>query len=190
MMTRTLQLFSLQNDCLMNIFMFLNFKEIVRIDTCTTNRRDRETWLAVLKTLTLPQVNLGNTASCVRSLRFLLLRDIIVKELIFPPSSTLTDLAICTGQLLIQSLRGLTSVNLSECANITDTVLASLAGGCPGFTSVYLCGCLNITDAGLASLAGGCAGLTSVNLWGCVNITDAGLDILKEMGCKVSSSWM
>ena len=33
MMTRTLQLFSLQNDCLMKIFMFLEFEEIVRIDT-------------------------------------------------------------------------------------------------------------------------------------------------------------
>ena len=62
MMTRTRrQLFSLQNDCLLTIFLFLEFEEIGRIDTCTTNRRDRETLLAVLKTLTFPQVVLENS---------------------------------------------------------------------------------------------------------------------------------
>ena len=190
-MTRTFQLFSLQYDCLMNIFMFLELKEIGRIDTCTTNRRNRETLLAVLKTLTRKKANLSQTASCAMfvGLRYLLLRDIIVKEVKFHPSSTEVDFALCAGQLSIQPLRGLISVKLTgnrlQSFSISDAVLTFLVAGCRGLISVDLEDCVNITDAGLAILAGGCAGLTSVKLHGCDNITNAGLAILEEMGCEV-----
>ena len=159
-------LFSLQNDCLLMIFMFLNFEEIGRVDTSTTNRRDRETrLLPVLKTLTLPRVVLRSTTneSCIHSLRYLLLREIAVKEVAFPSKISETNLIMCARGLYIQPLKGLKSVSLSGCSKITDAGLASLAGGCAGLTSVDLVCCINITDAGLACLAGGCAGLTSVN---------------------------
>ena len=147
-MRRTL--FCLPNDSLLRIFLFLDFGEVGRMDTCSMNRRARETLLAVLKTLTLPRVALGNSAndSCIRSLRYLLLREIIVKEVIFFQSLSDIELAACAGQLLIQPLKGLTSIKLSGCLKITDTTLSGLAGGCRGLTSLDLCGCGNVTDAG------------------------------------------
>ena len=134
-------LFSLQNDCLLMIFMFLNFEEIGRVDTSTTNRRDRETrLLPVLKTLTLPRVVLRSTTneSCIHSLRYLLLREIAVKEVAFPSKISETNLIMCARGLYIQPLKGLKSVSLSGCSKITDAGLASLAGGCAGLTSVHL----------------------------------------------------
>ena len=159
-MRRTL--FTLPNDCLLRIFLFLDLREVGRMDTCSMNRRARETLLDVLKTLTLPRVALGNSAndSCIRSLRYLLLREIIVKEVIFFWSVSDVELVACAEQLLIQPLKGLTSIKLSGCLKITDTTLSGLAGGCRGLTSLDLCGCGNVTDAGLASLGVGCAGLT------------------------------
>ena len=73
--------------------------------------------------------------------------------------------------------RKLTSLNLSNCTNITDAGLAHLAE--LPLTQLNLSGCENITDAGLAHLTG--LPLTQLNLSECENITDAGLAHLAKL---------
>ena len=46
----------------------------------------------------------------------------------------------------------------------TNAGLATLAAGCRGLTSMSLSGCDNITDVGVASLAARCRGVTSMVL--------------------------
>ena len=48
-----------------------------------------------------------------------------------------------------------------------------MSNGCKQLTSLNISNCDNITDASVIALSKGCTQLTSLNLTGCKNITDA-----------------
>ncbi len=73
----------------------------------------------------------------------------------------------------------ITSINLSNCKNITDASLAHLVT-LTLLSSLNLRGCYKITDAGLAHLSK-LTLLSSLNLRGCYKITDAGLAHLSKL---------
>ncbi len=72
----------------------------------------------------------------------------------------------------------ITSINLTNCKNITDADLAHLSS-LTSLTSLNLSGCKNITDAGLAHLLS-LTSLISLDLSDC-NITDANLALLSKL---------
>jgi hypothetical protein len=74
---------------------------------------------------------------------------------------------------------GLTSVDFTKSANLTDVGVRRLAAQCPQLQSVNLQQCDKVTDAGAQSLAQ-CPQLQSVNLQGCDKLTDAGVQGLAQ----------
>ena len=68
----------------------------------------------------------------------------------------------------------------SNCYNITDTGLRSIAEGCPNLQPLKLNNCYSITDAGLGSIAEGCSGLQSLDLRHCYSITNEGVQMIRE----------
>ena len=95
----------------------------------------------------------------------------------------------------------LTTVNLSDCYNLTNGVVEVLASHCRGLTTVNLSGCslrnveawpselttvdLNcseyLTDGAVEALASHCRGLTTVKLSCCYNLTDGAVEALASL---------
>jgi hypothetical protein len=86
-------------------------------------------------------------------------------------NSNITDNDLARIILEYRKCGKLASLNLSNCKNITDAGLGSLAN--IPLTKLNLSGCSDITDAGLAHFTN--APLTDLNLSDCTAITDAGL---------------
>ena len=81
----------------------------------------------------------------------------------------ITDVAVITLARLCRSLR---SVNLSYCRDITDDAVIALATHSKSLESVNLCYCSCITDDSLFALATNSLSITSMNLRGCYLITE------------------
>lgn len=75
----------------------------------------------------------------------------------------------------LQYFPNLTSLDISECRNITDTGIERLAK--IPLTKLYLKGCEKVTDAGIAYLKD----MPLTLLSPCINITDTGLKFLENM---------
>ena len=71
----------------------------------------------------------------------------LVRKWDFP--ATASDTAVIA---LAERCAGLTTVDLSECENVTDAAVLRLAERCAGLTTIELCGCGNITDAACSRL--------------------------------------
>jgi len=77
---------------------------------------------------------------------------------------------------------GLESVDVSFCANVTNTSLVHMAQGFPGLVSLCMTTC-SITDQGLKRLAASSSGqktLESLNIGQCTSVTDEGLKFLSD----------
>ena len=83
---------------------------------------------------------------------------------------------------LARVCRGLQSVILSECPQVTGAALEALARGCPGLKTLGLYGCGQVTGAAVEALSGGCPGLHTVYLGRCPQVTDAAVEALVR-GC-------
>lgn len=105
----------------------------------------------------------------------------------------------CTSQNLTQNgikklgrLPELTSINLKMCVNrVTDSVVQSIAKGCPLLTDINLSDDLSrpyscITDEALEALAQGCPRLSNINVSNCYKITDRGLKAIIQV-CPLKS---
>ena len=71
----------------------------------------------------------------------------------------------------LKLLKGVHTINLSDCTRITDKGLESLKG----VHTIDLYNCRGITDKGLESLKGA----HTIYLYNCKGITDKGLELLK-----------
>ena len=72
---------------------------------------------------------------------------------------------------------GLLSVDVADCALLTDDGIRTLAQYCPALRSIILNSC-NISDATLLELSLGCVDLESVGLQSCSLLTDLGISAL------------
>ena len=77
----------------------------------------------------------------------------------------------------------LTSIDLSYCRRISDIGVSALAEGCPHLTSIDLSYCHGISDIGVSAIVEGCHHLTSIDLRNCQSISDIGLTAIAE-GCR------
>ncbi|XP_024391687.1 EIN3-binding F-box protein 1 isoform X2 [Physcomitrium patens] len=68
----------------------------------------------------------------------------------------------------------LVSLNLTNCKNITDVVVAAIASHCGDLERLILDGCYQVGDSGLQMLAAACPSLKELDLSG-TSITDSGL---------------
>ena len=69
----------------------------------------------------------------------------------------------------------LTSIDLTECDNITDKGLSSIVNSCPNLSVLDLRLCRQITDIGMDAIARSCKHLTSLNLGDCQQISESAL---------------
>jgi hypothetical protein len=95
--------------------------------------------------------------------------------------SALSDSMLCA---LVVTCPKLTSVNLTQCHDVTGAGVAALAAGLPQLLSVDLSYCSRITDVGITALGESCPELESVNLRCCTNVTDAGIAALAASKCQ------
>ncbi|OQR95840.1 hypothetical protein THRCLA_07525 [Thraustotheca clavata] len=94
----------------------------------------------------------------------------------------ITDLGL---RVLSHNCR-LITVDLSECTQIGDLALATLAAGCWMIETFLLARCPNVTDAGIAKIAQCCKGLTYIDVSECQHVGEFGDKALSELGrqCK------
>jgi len=79
-------------------------------------------------------------------------------------------------------LKKLTTLDLSECSNLSDQGLISVSENCPLLDTVSLCWCWELTDQGLLSLVTRCRSLVNINLCGVVRLSGTFLiDINKKL---------
>jgi hypothetical protein len=79
------------------------------------------------------------------------------------------------------------SLDLTDCHDITDAGLWSLARQCQRLESLILSGCNQITIVGLRSLALSCTSITSLDLTHCTLLDDMGLSVLAAGGWRIKS---
>lgn len=95
-------------------------------------------------------------------------------------SEIITDdqFVVGTGYLTIREQ--VTSIDLAQQINITDSTLEFIAKKFRTLESIDLSLCIAITDAGIYKLVKGCQKLKSINLNGCFKITDEGIKMIAE----------
>ncbi|OZJ04142.1 hypothetical protein BZG36_02841 [Bifiguratus adelaidae] len=76
------------------------------------------------------------------------------------------------------------AMDLTECINLTDISLRTIAGVCTKLQGLNLTNCKQITDSSLIQLAKNCRLLRRIKLNGCDKITDQGVIALAE-NCPV-----
>ncbi|GAB4225451.1 MAG: hypothetical protein Tsb0021_00160 [Chlamydiales bacterium] len=96
-----------------------------------------------------------------------------------------SQLTFRTWGALIE-LRGLNTLNVSRCRNLSDDDLDLLAASCPSIRSLNLSGNKNIGDIGLMSLTQ-CSQLKVLTLSFCVGISPGGLVEFAQWGPKLDS---
>lgn len=81
--------------------------------------------------------------------------------------------------IIAQGFPELQSLDLSECENITDKGIESIAQGCPLLRDLKFRN-LDITNHAIRALAENCSQLTNLDLYECTRITDGALNALIE----------
>ena len=78
-----------------------------------------------------------------------------------------------------QGLSHVTSIDLLNCHQLSDTGVSAIAQGCPLLTSIDLGYCESISDIGVSAIAQGCPLLISIDLTGCHGPTETALSRLR-----------
>lgn len=73
-------------------------------------------------------------------------------------------------------------LDISDCRNITNVGLASVAAGFSTITHLNISGCILIDNDGLVLLARRCPEIIDLKIEGCYAITEEGLQILASLG--------
>ena len=89
---------------------------------------------------------------------------------------TVTDAQVHAAAQLNPAL---TSLDLTQCDNVTDDAIAMLALETPGLRILNVLGCRDITNDGIRRLGDGCGGLTSLCLGWC-DLSDNALLVLSK----------
>ncbi|CAK4185205.1 unnamed protein product [Aphanomyces euteiches] len=76
----------------------------------------------------------------------------------------------------------LVTVDLSDCTQIGDLALATLAAGCWMIEKLILARCKQVTDAGISKIAQCCKGLTYLDVSDCAHVGEFGDKALIELG--------
>ncbi|KAF0686362.1 Aste57867_21806 [Aphanomyces stellatus] len=90
----------------------------------------------------------------------------------------ITDLGL---RVLAHQCR-LTTVDLSDCVQIGDLALATLAAGSWMIETLVLARCAHVTDAGIAKIAQCCKGLLHLDVSDCAHVGEFGDKALVELG--------
>eukprot|EP00949_MAST-11_sp_MAST-11-sp1_P004505 g4505.t1 len=83
-------------------------------------------------------------------------------------------------QAMAQECHALTSLNLSNCFQVSSRVLRAIGKGCPSITSLRLAGCQAVDTSALAEIVRRTKGLKSLSLAGCMEIDSNALRIVGE----------
>jgi len=70
-------------------------------------------------------------------------------------------------------LKKLTTLDLSECSNLHDSGLISVASNCPDLVYLSLCWCWELTDESVCAIVNKCRRLVAINLCGVVRLAGA-----------------
>ncbi|KAF0722452.1 hypothetical protein AaE_009950, partial [Aphanomyces astaci] len=76
----------------------------------------------------------------------------------------------------------LVTVDLTDCVQIGDLALATLAAGCWTIETLVLARCVAVSDAGIAKIAQCCKGLTHLDVSECAHVGEFGDKALVELG--------
>ena len=76
----------------------------------------------------------------------------------------------------------LTLLDISDCGNVTDGALATIAAGLKQLRRLYLGSCRKVTAAGIEQLSKGCPSLICLDFEGCAETTDQWLTHI-TVGC-------
>lgn len=103
----------------------------------------------------------------------------------------LTNLKLRRGKCLLtedlisafqdKRMHRLTSLNLSECSSMEDSVLISISDNCPHLVKINLDWCWDLTDHGVKYLIRKCCQLKEVELVGLVKITSRAFDGVENL---------
>ena len=173
-------LVSLPVEILSNIFEYLDWGDVGRLDTAFLNRDTRNSYLFALqlREVKVERNGFWRKALDTGILSWLIRRNIRVIS---------WDLRVNSTQLvsIANGLRQLQSLNISHSGYIADEGIRALASGLPQLQSLNIACCVNITDEGIRAVVSGCPQLQSLgiggwgnNISGCRNITDEGLTAL------------
>ena len=76
----------------------------------------------------------------------------------------------------------LTLLDISDCGNVTDGALATIAAGLKQLCRLYLGSCRKVTAAGIEQLSKGCPSLICLDFEGCAETTNQRLTHI-TVGC-------
>ena len=180
-MTTTNPLVSLPVEIFSNILEYLDWSDVVRLDTAFLNRETRNSYLFALQLRKVKVERNRYWRKCVDRgiLSWLIRRNIRVIS---------WDLGVDNAQLvsIANGLPQSQSLDIRRsnfsCINITDEGIRALANGLPQLQSLNIAGCDKITDEGIRALANGLPQLRSLNIGYCRNITDEAIRAVAR-GC-------
>jgi len=101
-------------------------------------------------------------------------------ELLTKDFTTAFDAALSPHQNVVQLGSTLTWLDLSECSQLSDTALASIARCCPRLATLALSWCWEVSDTGVRSLFQHCRQLEHLNLCGVVRLCGDMLELIPK----------
>ena len=93
-------------------------------------------------------------------------------------SRHLTDAEIIS--IMKSRLHNLQSLNIRNCAQITDVGVAAIVSGAPNLVSLNICYCEDVTDNGLILISTGLPRLLSLEINACGKVSDIGIKSVAE----------
>ena len=90
-------------------------------------------------------------------------------------------------QVLLDLPRSLTSLDLSGCSDLSDTVLIAVAGRVPCLKHINFSGCDLLSDEAIATFLRSIPGLRTANLAGCYLTSSTTLEALAETATALTS---
>lgn len=176
-----MSLLTLPPSILSTILKYLTIDNVSVLDTasCITSRQN---FLNILSTEIIFKDNTVSSSSNLDANRFFLWlekREVKMKHFNFFHWENITDSDITILGRCCSRLESLDINNMHGCNDITNDGIHWLANGCSRLKKLSLRSCRNVTDVGLSRLAEGCSMLQTLNL-SMSTITDVGLSCLAE----------